>query len=147
MTQEKSYSELVKFRDFRDRYYYLRIKGYVGAATFGFDRYLNQQFYTSNRWKNVRNKVILRDKACDLSHEDYEIRAGKLMIHHMNPLTIEMVEGDRPEIYEPEFLICVSFYTHNAIHFGDEHQLPQLPIERKPFDTSPWRQNQNGRGT
>ncbi len=136
---EKSYTELEKFRDFKDRYHYLRIKGYVGAATFGFDRYLNQQFYASPRWKRVRDKVILRDKACDLGVDEYEIKAGKLVIHHMNPLTIEMVEDDVPEIYEPEFLITASFHTHNAIHFGDESLLPQLPVERKPFDTSPWR--------
>ena len=133
----RCYSELKHFDNFLDRYNYLRIGGIVGEQTFGFDRYLNQSFYTSRRWRRTRDKVILRDDGCDLGIPGYDIE--KILIHHMNPITIEDVENDADWIYDPEFLICTSFYTHQAIHYGDSSLLPKEPIERKPFDTCPWR--------
>ena len=136
----KTYSELITLPTFEDRYRYLRMGGYVGEETFGFDRYLNQVFYRSQRWREVRDFVIIRDGACDLGVEGYEIY-GKVIIHHMNPLTIEDIENESEYLLDPEFLICVSHRTHNAIHYGDESLLPQAPIIRTKNDTCPWRQN------
>jgi hypothetical protein len=134
----RTYSELRRIPTFEERYQYLRLTGMVGETTFGFDRYLNQILYTSSRWRRTRDNIIIRDDGCDLGMRDYEIN-GIIYIHHMNPLTIEDVGFDRPIIYDPRFLICTSFNTHNAIHFGSESLLPQLPIERRPNDTCPWK--------
>ena len=134
----RRYSELIRFDSFLDRYNYLQLKGQVGLDTFGLDRYLNQTLYRSSRWRRTRDKVILRDNGCDLGYEGFDI-FDKIIVHHMNPLSIEDIEDDVDEIYDPEFLICCSFNTHNAIHYGDERLLPQLPIDRRPGDTCPWR--------
>lgn len=116
----------------------MRLGGIVGKKTFGADRYLNQILYTSDIWLAVRDKVIIRDLGCDLGVEGYDIY-GRIYVHHMNPITIEDIELERDEIFDPEFLICSSFNTHSAIHYGDESLLPQLPIIRKKYDTCPWR--------
>ncbi len=134
----KKYSELISYNNFLDRYKYLKLGGQVGLDTFGLDRYLNQTLYRSYKWRKVRNEVIIRDNGCDLGMEGYDI-PNKIIVHHMNPLTLEEIEEDDPVIYDPEFLICVSHITHNAIHYGDENLLPRLPIERTPNDTCPWK--------
>ena len=134
----RTYSELYKLTTFEERYAYLRLKGLVGESTFGFDRYLNQVFYRSMRWKSIRNQVIIRDCGCDLGVPGYEIY-GKILIHHMNPITIEDIERESDFLLDPEFMICTTLNTHNAIHYGDESLLITAPIERRPNDTCPWR--------
>lgn len=134
----RTYTELIRIDSFVDRYEYLRLRGEVGVATFGWERWLNQELYRSSKWRRVRDKVIIRDMGCDLAHPDFQI-GDRIIIHHMNPLTPEDIEDDVDEIYEPEFLICTSHDTHNAIHYGDQRLLPQLPIERYPGDTCLWR--------
>lgn len=134
----RTYSELKCYGTFIDRYNYLKLHGSVGEPTFGFERYINQTLYRSSRWRRSRNKVILRDNGCDLGMPGYEIN-DKIIIHHINPLTIEDIEADSDWIYDPEYLICVSFMTHQAIHYGDSSLLPKEPVIRKPHDTCPWR--------
>ena len=134
----RRYSELISYNNFLDRYNYLKLKGQVGLDTFGLDRYLNQTLYRSYKWRKTRDEVLIRDNGCDLGIDGYDI-SGKIIVHHMNPLTLEQIEDDDPIIYDPEFLICVSHITHNAIHYGDESLLPRLPVERVPYDTCPWR--------
>lgn len=134
----RCYKDLSKLKTFKERYDYLRIGGIVGEDTFGFDRYLNQALYTSKEWKDARRDVIIRDDGCDMGLEDYPIGKG-LIVHHMNPITKEDIEKRCDKIFDPEFLICVSFDTHNAIHYGDESLLPKELIERQPNDTCPWR--------
>ena len=134
----KYYTLLNKIKTFEGRYEYLKLKGIVGESTFGYDRYLNQLLYTSKRWREVRDWVIIRDGACDLGIDDYEIK-GKIIIHHMNAITIKDIEESRDIVFNPRFLICTSFQTHNAIHFGDRSLLPQPPIERRKNDTCPWK--------
>lgn len=137
----KTYSELSKLVTFEDRYQYLRLSGVVGETTFGYDRYLNQLLYQrSKRWRASRNAVIVRDNGCDLGVEGYEIY-GKIIVHHMNPITIEDIERESEFIFDPEFLICTTLNTHNAIHYGDEKLLPRAPIVRTKNDTCPWRQD------
>lgn len=133
----RTYSELVRYRTFEERYKYLQLKGYVGKATFGHDRYLNQILYRSKRWRRVRDEVIIRDEACDLGCIGYDIY-DMILVHHMNPITIEDIEEGRDEVFDPEFLICTSLSTHNAIHYGDENLLPKVPIIRRRNDTCPW---------
>ena len=135
----RTYSELIKIPTFEERFQYLRLDGIVGESTFGFDRYLNQIFYKSARWKKIRDYVILRDNGCDLAMEGYEIY-DRILVHHMNPITIKDIEHESEFLIDPEFLISTVHNTHNAIHYGDENLLPRLPVERKPFDTCPWRQ-------
>lgn len=136
----RSYRELKRLKTFEERFEYLKLTGKVGGDTFGFDRYLNQHFYRSKRWKDVRNQVIIRDNGCDLGDEDYEIPHGsRLIVHHMNPITIEQVENDDDILYNPEYLVCVSNNTHQAIHYGDVSLLPSTPLERRFNDTSPWK--------
>lgn len=137
ITTIRRYSELCRFQTFEGRFNYLKLQGVVGESTFGFDRYLNQVLYRSSEWKRVRNAVIVRDDGCDMGLDDYP--ANRIIVHHMNPLSVEDLENHSDMIFDPEFLICVSFNTHNAIHFGDETLLPKLPVERKPGDTCPWR--------
>lgn len=134
----RTYSELKKLKTFKERYEYLKLAGKVGESTFGYDRYLNQLLYNSPRWKRVRRDIIIRDEGCDLGHPDYEIK-DMIIVHHINPITIEDIENENEDIYNPENLICTTDRTHKAIHYGDERLLPQLPIERKPGDTCPWR--------
>lgn len=136
----RTYSELIQIPTFEERYQYLRLGDRVGEETFGFDRYLNQRFYKSREWQAVRNKVIVRDNACDLAFEDREIPNGvRILIHHMNPIRIEDISYKRDWILNPDFLICTTKRTHDAIHFGDETILYSDPIERTPNDTCPWR--------
>lgn len=131
------YSELILHHTFIDRFNYLRLTGQVGTSTFGFDRYLNQRFYTSLEWKRAREFVIARDLGCDLGVEGYDIHSN-LLIHHMNPLTPEDIEQGSPVLIDPENLITTTHRTHNAIHFGDEHLLRQDYIPRTPGDTTLW---------
>ena len=133
-----TYSELKRFQTFEERFEYVKLGGTVGESTFGFDRYLNQALYTSSEWRSLRNKVIIRDNGCDLGVDGHDI--GKyIIVHHMNPITIEDLDERNEDIFNPEFLICVSRNTHNAIHFGDESLLPKGPVERRPYDTCPWK--------
>lgn len=134
----RTYSELIKIPTFEERFQYLRLDGIVGESTFGFDRYLNQVFYRSQRWKKIRDYVILRDNGCDLAMEGYEIY-DRILVHHMNPITVRDIEHETEFLIDPEFLISTVHNTHNAIHYGDESLLPLLPIERTPFDTCPWK--------
>lgn len=134
----RTYSELSRLQTFRERFEYLRLDGIVGVETFGFDRYLNQVFYNSDEWKAVRKTVIIRDKGCDLGMYGYDIR-GKIIVHHMNPFSIDDVLHRKEELLDPEFLISTVLNTHNAIHYGDESLLPSAPIVRTRNDTCPWR--------
>lgn len=136
--RKRSYRELLQFKTFEDRFDYLKLAGEVGNPTFGYDRYFNQQFYHSSEWRRARNRIILRDNGCDLGMPDYEIH-GRIYIHHINPITKQDVEDFSDNLFDPDNLICVTFDTHNAIHFGDERTLPKTPIERAPGDTCPWR--------
>lgn len=135
----KTYSELLKLPSFSERFDYLRTGSIVGDPTFGMERYLNQTFYRSKEWMAVRRDVIIRDNGCDLGLEGYAI-SGSIIVHHMNPITIEDIETRNPKILNPEFLICVSDMTHKAIHYGDGNFLPRTFVERKPNDTCPWKQ-------
>lgn len=133
----KTYSELRRLTTFEARYSYLELHGQVGSATFGFDRYLNQQFYTSSQWRHIRHHVIARDLGCDLGIEGYEIHF-KPIIHHMNPITVYDVMHGEESILDPEFLITVTHQTHNAIHFGDKSLLRRPLVDRKQGDTQLW---------
>lgn len=134
----RTYSELSRLQTFRERFEYLRLDGIVGAETFGFDRYLNQVFYNSDEWKAVRKTVIIRDNGCDLGMDGYDIH-GKIIVHHMNPFSIDDVLHRKEELLNPEFLISTVLNTHNAIHYGDESLLPSTPIVRTKNDMCPWR--------
>ena len=135
----KRYSELKQLHTFEERFNYLKLNGQVGKDTFGFDRYLNQQFYKSKEWKQVRDYVIVRDNACDLGIPDNEIK-GKIYIHHINPITIDDVTNSTNNLLDPNNLICVSYETHNAIHYGDSSYLKRYQInERTMNDTCPWK--------
>lgn len=133
----RTYTELSRIAGFKERYRYLRLSSPIGIATFGFDRILNQKFYTSAEWRNIRNVVIARDYGRDLGIEGYEIQR-RIEVHHMNPMTVEEVVHREEQILDPEFLISVSQRTHNAIHFGDESTLPSAPVVRRPGDTKLW---------
>lgn len=141
MMLTKSYRELVTYETFEERYEYLKINGLVGSETFGYNRFFNQHFYHSPEWRRTRNKIILRDNGCDLGIPGYEI-FGSIYVHHINPVTFEDVESFSDSLFDPENLICVSFNTHNAIHYGDSDGLLKSPIERLPGDTCPWRKNE-----
>ena len=134
----RTYSQLKQLQTFEERYDYLKLGGVVGEDTFGFDRYLNQNFYRSREWKRVRDEIIMRDNGCDLGIDGYEIR-GKILIHHMNPITSEDIHRVSDYLLNPEYLICVTHRTHNAIHYGDESLIVTAPIERTQNDTCPWR--------
>ena len=134
----RTYSELITLPTFEDRYSYLQLNGAVGKDTFGFDRYINQQFYRSKEWQRIRDEVIIRDNACDLGMEGYEIH-GRIYVHHMNPIMVRDIQSNSDYLMNPEFLICTTHRTHNAIHYGDENLLARAPIERTKNDTCPWR--------
>ena len=136
----KTYSELVTLPTFKERYEYLRLGGTVGIETFGFDRYLNQTFYKTKEWLSIRDHVIVRDCGCDLAISDREI-AGRILVHHMNPITIEDILRRSKYLLDPEYLICTMKSTHDAIHYGDSSLLITEPIERTLNDTCPWRRN------
>lgn len=134
----KTYSELSRLKTFEERYQYLRLNGSVGRETFGFDRYLNQVFYRSKKWKSIRNRVIIRDNGCDLGIEGREIN-GRILIHHMNPISLDDIVNESDLLLDPEYLICTVHSTHNAIHYGDENLLILDPIVRSKNDTCPWK--------
>ena len=134
----RTYSELSRLQTFDERFDYLQLNGVVGKDTFGFDRYFNQLFYRSKEWKHVRNIVIIRDNGCDLGCEGHDIY-DKILIHHMNPISIEDINKSSDILLNPEFLICTSQQTHNAIHYGDKSQLIKEPLIRTPGDTCPWK--------
>lgn len=134
----RTYSELILLPTFEERFKYLQLNGRVGDDTFGFDRYINQNFYKSADWKRIRDQIIIRDNGCDLALEGYEIY-GRILIHHMNPITVKDVELNTEYLMNPEYLICVTHNTHNAIHYGDEKQIITGPIVRTKNDTCPWK--------
>ena len=134
----RTYSELITLPTFEERYRYLKLSGRVGEDTFGFDRYLNQIFYKSQEWLDVRDYVIVRDGGCDLGMPDREI-FGKILVHHMNPIRQEDILRRSKWLLDPEYLICTIKNTHDAIHYGDESLLILAPTERKKNDTCPWR--------
>lgn len=134
----RCYRELSRIPTFKERFEYLKLGGLVGESTFGFERYMNQMLYTSSKWRRLRNQIIIRDNGCDLGLEGYEI-PEKIIVHHMNPMTVDDLKDFSDDVFNPEYLICVSQLTHNAIHYGDDNLLPKKPIERKPGDTCPWK--------
>lgn len=134
----KTYSELITIPTFEERFEYLKLKGSVGKDTFGYDRYLNQVLYRSPEWKRLRNQIIIRDNGCDLACDGYDVY-GKVLIHHLNPITVEDVLARSRRVFDPDNLVCVSHSTHNAIHYGDVDLLVTGPIIRTKNDTCPWR--------
>lgn len=134
----RTYSELITLPTFMERYKYLRIGGTVGADTFGFDRYLNQAFYKSEEWKSIRRHVIIRDCGCDLGIEGREIHE-RILIHHINPISEEDILDRSDLLLNPEYLISTSHRTHNAIHYGDDSILIDMPLKRRKNDTCPWK--------
>jgi hypothetical protein len=135
--RRRSYSELRRLDTFEERFRYLALRGNVGQSTFGFDRWVNQEFYTSKEWRQARTGIIVRDNGCDLGLDGYEIHSG-LYIHHINPITLEQITSGDPCIFDPDNLITVTHRTHNAIHYGDERLLPKPLVERRPGDTKLW---------
>lgn len=140
MRKIRTYTELKRIPTFLERFEYLKLDGRVGDQTFGFDRYLNQSFYRSSIWKKLRDEIIIRDLGCDLGVEGYDIFKNA-RVHHMNPITIDDLEHDSEFLTNPEYLITTTLATHNAIHYGDKSLLPSLPVERRPYDTCPWRKH------
>ena len=135
----RTYSEMITLPTFEERFRYLQLKGTVGVETFGHDRFINQYLYQkSQRWRQTRDKAIIRDYGCDLAVEGYDIR-GKIIVHHMNPITLDDILNEDDIVFDLEYLICTSHNTHNAIHYGDESLLIAAPIERTKYDTCPWR--------
>ena len=134
----RTYSELITIPTFEERFEYLQLKGSVGKDTFGYDRHLNQVLYRSPEWKRLRNQIIIRDCGCDLACEGYDIY-NKVLIHHLNPITVEDVLARSRKVFDPDNLVCVSHNTHNAIHYGDVDLLVAGPIIRTKNDTCPWR--------
>ncbi len=138
MKSIRRYSELVMLPTFEDRYRYLRLSGSVGKETFGFDRYMNQFFYKSPEWRRVRDIVITRDAGCDLGVAGHEI-FGRVLIHHMNPISPDDIRTRSDLLLNPEYLITTVHETHQAIHYGDENLLVSEPVQRQKNDTCPWR--------
>lgn len=134
----RTYSELKRLPTFSERFNYLNLQGTVGATTFGFDRHINQLLYKSDAWKWARDEVIIRDLGCDLGIEGYEIH-GRIVVHHMNPITVEDVLNNDIKVFDPEFLIATTHNTHMAIHYGDESLLPKPLVKRRKNDTIPWK--------
>lgn len=135
---ERTYSELIQFSTFEERFKYLSLDGQVGEETYGFDRWMNQAFYRSQEWKQIRNHVIVRDSGCDLGILGREIRE-RIIVHHMNPIMVHDIQFATEYLLNPEFLICTTHNTHQAIHYGDEKLLISEPIVRTPNDTCPWK--------
>lgn len=134
----RTYSELITLPTFEERFRYLKLGGKVGENTFGFDRYLNQVFYRSAKWKEIRDYVIIRDNGCDLGMEGHESHQ-RILVHHMNPITKEDILRESEFLLDPEYMICTIKNTHDAIHYGDESLLITAPIERRKNDTCPWK--------
>lgn len=135
----RTFTELSNLQTFEDRFRYLQLNGTVGKETFGFDRFINQEFYRSTEWKAVRDLVVLRDNGCDLGAEGREIY-GKIYIHHMNPVNPKDIQTKSEFLLNPEYLITTTHATHNAIHYGDETLLIKAPVNRSKYDTCPWKQ-------
>lgn len=136
-----TYKELIRLPTFEERLSYLMLHGRVGAETFGFDRWMNQHFYTSEEWKKLRREIIIRDNGCDLGIDGYDIQ-GSILVHHMNPIVADDIVNCTPFLLNPDFLISTSFNTHQAIHYSNLEMLnvaPIYPVERKPNDTCPWK--------
>jgi hypothetical protein len=133
----RTYTELRRIDSFEERFKYLAVHSSIGIPTFGFERWLNQAFYTSVAWRTCRHQVITRDQGRDLGVEGYEVY-DKVIVHHMNPVTIKQVEERDPSIFDPEFLISVSHNTHNAVHYGSANLLAKPLVERRPNDTKLW---------
>ena len=136
----KTYSELIRLPTFIERYRYLKLNGKVGEATFGFQRWLNQEFYHSDDWLSFRDEIIVRDSGCDLAVEGFDIYSS-ILVHHLNPITYDDIANRNPIIFDPENAISTKLSTHNAIHYGDESLLILAPIDRAPNDTCPWRRH------
>lgn len=136
----RSYSELIKLPTFEERFDYLKLGGSVGQSTFGYDRYLNQQFYTSGKWRKFRDEIIARDMGCDLGVEGYEINGQPVLIHHINPLKRNDIVDRSPYLMDPDNVITTTYRTHRAIHYGDKSQIFTGLVERSANDTCPWRQ-------
>lgn len=134
----RTYNELIQIPTFEERYRYLRLFGSVGEETFGFKRWLNQNFYHSDEWQRFRDKIIIRDGGCDLAVDGFEIY-GSIIIHHLNPITYNDILNRNPCVFDPNNVVCTKLSTHNAIHYGDETLLPKIPVERTRNDTCPWR--------
>lgn len=133
----RTYKELSRLQTFEERFDYLKLSGSIGTETFGFDRYVNQMFYGSKEWKSIRNHVIVRDNGCDLGIEGREIQKG-IIVHHINPIKIDDIVSATEFLMNPDYLICTSLKTHNAIHYGDSNLLDKDPIIRRPGDTKLW---------
>ena len=138
-TMTRSYSELMQIESFKDRYNYLKLDGRVGDVTLGYNRVYHQVFLKSDKWRSTRNKIIIRDQGRDLGVPGYEIEAGPIEVHHINPITIEDILNDDPKLYDPNNLISTSPNTHKAIHYSNENILITEPIKRSPNDTCPWK--------
>ena len=134
----RTYSEIITLKTYEERFDYLKIGGQVGRETFGYDRYLNQILYNTKQWKKFRREIIIRDNACVLACEGYEINY-RILVHHINPITVEDIINRNPMIFDPENAITTTHRTHNAIHYGDKNLLVLQPMERTPNDTCPWR--------
>ena len=138
----RTYSELIQLPTFEERYWYLRLGGKIGEATFGFDRYLYENFLKSDEWLSIRDKVIVRDNGCDLGMQDREIKGiTRIIVHHMNPITKEDILRRTKYLLDPEYLICTLKNTHDAIHYGDDSLLIKAPVARSRNDTCPWRRD------
>lgn len=136
----RTYSELIQLPTFISRYRYLRLGGIVGNETFGFERWLNQEFYKYDPdWKASRREVIIRDNGCDLGISGRDIIDAPIIVHHMNPLTEYDIIHRTKYLLDPEYLISTIDNTHKAIHYGDESLLITEPIVRRKNDTCPWR--------
>ena len=138
MMKSRSYSELIKIPTFEERFEYLKLDGAIGVSTFGYDRYLNQILYNTKEWRSLRNEIFIRDNGCDLGIEDRPINY-RILVHHINPITVEDIVKRRLCVFDPDNLITTYLPTHNAIHYGDKDLIPQLPGERRPGETCPWK--------
>lgn len=134
----RTYSELISLPTFKERFDYLNLHGKVGEETFGYDRYFNQRFYTSKEWRDFRNFIIARDLGCDLGCKDHPIH-GRIVVHHLNPISVVDIENSTDYLLNPEYAISVSYETHEAVHYGDYSKIDHELKERKPNDTCPWR--------
>lgn len=134
----RTYRELSRLKTFDERFEYLKLNGFVGEETFGYDRYLNQLLYKSPEWRSLRRDIIIRDNGCDLGLEGYDIQ-GIIVVHHMNPISVDDLKYFSSDVINPEYLICVSVLTHKALHYSNKDLLPNLPVDRRPGDTCPWK--------
>ena len=134
----RTYSELITIPTFEERYNYLKLNGIVGKETFGYDRYLNQLLYRSSDWRSFRDRIIIRDNGCDLACEGFELQS-RIIIHHIDPITIEDIINKHPKVFDPENVVSTSHNTHLAIHYGDKNLISIGPINRYKNDTCPWK--------